>query len=86
MVQRERVKKINFWKKEDNLQLFESDVNEMTRFLIDNYGESKVLTEPVRPAESLLRDFEYCKEVGDYQTIKNRITNGLHWGWIKELK
>ncbi len=48
--------------------------------------ESKVLTEPVRPAESLLRDFEYCKEVGDYQTIKNRITNGLHWGWIKELK
>ena len=48
--------------------------------------ESKVLTEPVRPAESLLRDFEYCKEVGDYQTIKNRITNGLRWGWIKELK
>ena len=48
--------------------------------------ESTVLTEPVRPAESLLRDFEYCKEVGDYQTIKNRITNGLHWGWIKELK
>ena len=48
--------------------------------------ESEVQTEPVRPAESLLRDFEYCKEVGDYQTIKNRITNGLHWGWIKELK
>ena len=36
----ERLKKINFWKKEDNLQLFESDVNEMTRFLIDNYGDS----------------------------------------------
>ena len=35
--------------------------------------ESKVLTEPVRPAESLLRDFEYCKENGDYQKIKNRI-------------
>ena len=36
----ERLKKINFWKKEDNLELFESDVNEMTRFLIDNYGDS----------------------------------------------
>jgi len=48
--------------------------------------ESKVLTEPVRPVECLLRDFEYCKEVGDYQTIKNRITNGLLWGWIREIK
>ena len=36
----ERLKKINFWKKEDNLHLYESDVNEMTRFLIDNYGDS----------------------------------------------
>jgi hypothetical protein len=29
----ERLKKINFWKKEDNLKLYESDVNEVTRFL-----------------------------------------------------
>src|SRR5210317_247151 len=36
----ERLKKINFWKKEDNLELYESDVNEMTRFLIDQYGDS----------------------------------------------
>ena len=36
----ERLKKINFWKKEDNLKLYESDVNEMTRFLIDEYGDS----------------------------------------------
>jgi DNA polymerase elongation subunit (family B) len=36
----ERLKKINFWKKEDNLKLYESDVNEMTRFLIDHYGDS----------------------------------------------
>tara|TARA_R110001632_G_scaffold116528_2_gene228200 strand:+ start:35 stop:2551 length:2517 start_codon:yes stop_codon:yes gene_type:complete len=36
----ERLKKISFWKKEDNLKLYESDVNEMTRFLIDEYGES----------------------------------------------
>ena len=36
----ERLKKINFWKAEDNLELYESDVNEVTRFLIDNYGDS----------------------------------------------
>ena len=36
----ERLKKINFWKQEDNLKLYESDVNEMTRFLIDEYGDS----------------------------------------------
>src|SRR5210317_757390 len=36
----ERLKKINFWKKEDNLKLYESDVNEITRFLIDEYGDS----------------------------------------------
>jgi DNA polymerase elongation subunit (family B) len=36
----ERLKKINFWKQEDNLKLYESDVNEVTRFLIDQYGDS----------------------------------------------
>src|SRR5210317_854889 len=36
----ERLKKINFWKSEDNIELYESDVNEVTRFLIDNYGDS----------------------------------------------
>ena len=36
----ERLKKINYWKNEDNLKLYESDVNEMTRFLIDEYGDS----------------------------------------------
>ena len=36
----ERLKKINFWKQEDDLELYESDVNEVTRFLIDEYGDS----------------------------------------------
>ena len=36
----ERLKKINFWKQDDNIELYESDVNEVTRFLIDNYGDS----------------------------------------------
>ncbi len=48
--------------------------------------ESTVFVPPFRSAESLLSDFKYCMKVRDYQTIKNRITGGLHWGWIKELK
>lgn len=36
----ERLKKINFWKSEDDIELYESDVNEVTRFLIDQYGDS----------------------------------------------
>ena len=36
-------------------------------------------------AEQLLRDFLHCEEVGDWDTIKNRITNGLKWGWLKEI-
>lgn len=36
----ERLKKINFWKQDEGLELYESDVNEMTRFLIDEYGDS----------------------------------------------
>ena len=41
----ERLKKINFWNKEDNLKLYESDVNEVTRFLIDEYGDSDEVSE-----------------------------------------
>ena len=37
-------------------------------------------------AEQLLIDFLHCEKVGDWRTIKNRITNGLMWGWLKEKK
>lgn len=33
----------------------------------------------------LVNDFKYCESIGDYQTIKNRITGGLKWGWMKPL-
>jgi len=36
----ERLKKINFWKQDEGVELYESDVNEVTRFLIDQYGDS----------------------------------------------
>jgi hypothetical protein len=34
--------------------------------------------------EQILRDFEYCKEVRDWTTIKNRILGGTTHGWLKE--
>jgi hypothetical protein len=37
-------------------------------------------------AEQILRDFEYCESKGDWMTIKNRIKNGLMWGWLKEKR
>ena len=37
-------------------------------------------------AEQILRDFEYCESKGDWMTIKNRIKNGLMWGWLKEVE
>ena len=36
-------------------------------------------------AEQLLRDFQWCEEKGDWNTITNRINNGLMWGWLKEI-
>ena len=36
-------------------------------------------------AEQLLTDFLHCEEKGDWGTISNRITNGLLWGWLKEI-
>ena len=36
----ERLKRINYWNKDDDIELYESDVNEVTRFLIDEYGDS----------------------------------------------
>ena len=37
-------------------------------------------------ATQLLRDFLHCESKGDWVTIKNRIGNGLMWGWLKEIK
>ena len=38
-----------------------------------------------RRAEQLLIDFKHCESKGDWDTISNRITNGLKWGWLKEV-
>ena len=45
----------------------------------------EIIEEPQR-AEQLLKDFLHCESVGDWNTIKNRITNGTMWGWLKEVK
>lgn len=47
--------------------------------------KNKFKDDPLRPNQ-LIIDFKHCEKVGDYLTIKNRITNGLIWGWLKEIK
>lgn len=47
--------------------------------------EDKFKDDPLRPAQ-LIRDFEHCEEIRDWVTIKNRIANGIMWGWLKEVK
>jgi len=44
----------------------------------------EIIEEPKR-GEQLLRDFKHCEETKDWITIKNRITNGLMFGWLKEV-
>ena len=36
--------------------------------------------------EQILKDFEYCEQNHDYTTIKNRMTNGIKWGGLIEIK
>ena len=35
--------------------------------------------------KQILRDFQYCEKTGDWGTIKNRMTNGIKWGWLIEI-
>ena len=35
--------------------------------------------------EQVVRDFLHCERIGDWNTIKNRIANGLKWGWLREI-
>ena len=32
----------------------------------------------------ILIDFLHCEKTHDWMTIKNRITNGVMWGWLRE--
>jgi len=36
--------------------------------------------------KQILIDFLHCEETKDWRTIKNRITNGTMWGWLKEVE
>ena len=70
----ERLKKLNFWKADDDLQLYESDVNEMTRFLIDEYGDSDELS----TGHTILTfdiEVEMNSGLPDIETASNAITS-----------
>jgi len=40
----------------------------------------------IQRQEQILSDFKYCEEIQDYSTIKNRVTNGIKWGWLIKIK
>ena len=67
-------KKLNFWKADDDLQLYESDVNEMTRFLIDEYGDS----DEVSTGHTIMTfdiEVEMNSGLPDIETASNAITS-----------
>ena len=70
----ERLKKLNYWKQDDDLKLYESDVNEMTRFLIDEYGDSDELS-----TGHTILTFDIAVEMNsglpDIETASNAITS-----------
>jgi len=35
--------------------------------------------------EQILNDFKHCEKIGEWITINNRMTNGIKWGWLKEV-
>ena len=37
-------------------------------------------------SEHILSDFLYCEETRDWDTIGHRISNGLKWGWLREIE
>lgn len=82
----ERLKKINYWKQDDNLKLYESDVNEVTRFLIDEYGDSDevskghtVLTFDIEvEMNSGLPDISEAKNAMTSVAFHDSLTNDYH--------
>jgi hypothetical protein len=45
----------------------------------------EIISDDVPPLQ-LLNDFKHCESIRDWVTINNRITGGLMWGWLKEVK
>lgn len=37
-------------------------------------------------AQRILDDFLYCESIGEWQTIKNRMINGIKFEWLREIK
>ena len=44
-----------------------------------------VIGESDDDTERLIQDFKYCESIHDYNTIDNRITNGIKWGWMVKV-
>lgn len=48
----------------------------------DNGGVEKRKNEE----QLILNDFNFALKNGDYITITNRISQGLEWGWLEQIK
>lgn len=44
-----------------------------------------VIGDSDKDTERLIQDFKYCESIKDYNTIRNRIINGVKWGWLKQV-
>ena len=39
-----------------------------------------------QPTSWYAEQIQYAIDNKQYNTVKNRIKGGLHWGWLKEIK
>ena len=39
-----------------------------------------------QPTSWYAEQIQYAIDDKQYDTVKNRIKGGLHWGWLKEIK
>jgi hypothetical protein len=39
-----------------------------------------------QPTSWYTEQIQYAIDNKQYDTVKNRIKGGLHWGWLKEIK
>lgn len=65
------------------------DTNEVIHYKGKRY---KINEEKLNPhkndngrKDQILRDFIHCESKRDWDTISNRILNGMYWGWLNQI-
>jgi hypothetical protein len=55
--------------------------NKIYEIIVKDEGEYNL-----QRKNQILSDFLFCEKIGEWNTINNRVTNGIKWGWLKEIK